>query len=164
MGKVLSTPILETLDYLNRNKSKVDNYKSSKKLDCLVLMKKNNYERLEELAIELNISVTTLRRWLNNYRSEGLSKFIEKESRTRAYSIITPEINEGLKKRLNDPENSFNGFWDAQNWIAETYGVKVNYKSLWSHITHKLNGSLKIPRKSNIKKNTEAQAEFLKTS
>lgn len=59
MGKVLSTPILETLDYL-------------------ILMKNNSYLGLEVLAIELNISVNTLRRWLNNYRSEGFTKFLEK--------------------------------------------------------------------------------------
>lgn len=164
MGKVLNTPILESLEELKRNKTKVVDYKSSKQLDCLLLFKKNKYLRLEELAIELEISVTTLRRWLNKYRSEGIVDFLKKDTRNRPYSIITEEIHEGLKKRLQDPENSFNGFWDAQNWIEEVYGVKVNYKSLWSHITHKLNGSLKIPRKSHVKKNKEAEAEFLKTS
>lgn len=164
MGKVLNTPILESLDVLQGYKTKIDNYKSSKQLDCLFLLKKNNYLRLEELALELDISVTTLRRWLNKYRSEGISNFLKKETRNRPYTIITPEIHEGLKKRLHDPDNSFNGFWDAQNWVEETYGVKVKYKSLWSHITHKLNGSLKTPRKSNVKKDKEAEAEFLKTS
>ena len=163
MGKVLSTPILESLEELKSYKNKVDNYKSSKQLDCLVLLKSNNYLRLEELALELDISVTTLRRWLNKYRSQGISNFLKKDTRNRPYSIISTEINEGLKKRLHDPENSFNGFWDAQNWVEETYGVKVNYKSLWSHINHKLNGSLKTPRKSNVKKDKEAEADFLKT-
>jgi len=163
MGKVLNTPILESLDSLKGYKSKIDNYKSSKRLDSLILLKTKQYNRLEVLALELDISVSTLRIWLNNYKNQGISLFLKKDTRNRPYTIITPEIHEGLKKRLNDPENSFNGFWDAQQWIAQTYGVQVNYKSLWSHITHKLNGTLKKPRKSNIKKDVEAEKAFLKT-
>lgn len=163
MGKVLKTPIKETLEFLKSYKSKIDNYKSSKRLDSLILLKTNDYERLEDLALELKISISTLRRWLNNYKLVGLQAFLKKDTRNRPYTIITPEINEGLKKRLNDPDNAFNGFWDAQQWIHETYGVEVNYKSLWSHITHKLQGRLKIPRPSNIKKDPEAKDAFLKT-
>ena len=164
MGKVLETEISESVEILKSHKSKVDNYKSSKRLDSLLLLKRNDYSRLEDLAIELEISVTTLRRWLNRYKSVGLTTFLKKETRNRPYSIITPEIHEGLKKRLSDPDNPFNGFWDAQNWIQETYGVEVNYKSLWKHITTKLDGRLKIPRKSHIKKDPQAKEAFLKTS
>jgi len=164
MGKVLNTPILESLDSLKRYRSKIDNYKSSKRLDSLILLKTNQYTRLEELAKELDISISTLRIWLNNYRKQGIILFLKKDTRNRGYKIITPEIHEALKARLNDPENSFNGFWDAQQWIAETFEVQVNYKSLWSHITHKLGGSLKKPRKSNIKKDIEAEKAFLKTT
>ena len=96
--------------------------------------------------------------------TDELLLFLKKDTRNRGYKIITPEIHEALKARLNDPENSFNGFWDAQQWIAETFEVQVNYKSLWSHITHKLGGSLKKPRKSNIKKDIEAEKAFLKTT
>ena len=163
MGKVLKTEIKESIDSLNNYKTKIDNYKSSKRLDSLIFLKTNSYSRLEELALELNISISTLRLWLNNYRINGIEEFLKKDTRNRPYSIITPLIHEGLKKRLNDPENSFNGFWDAQNWIKETYGVEVNYKSLWSHITHKLGGRLKRPRKSNVKKDSEAEKAFLKT-
>jgi len=69
-----------------------------------------------------------------------------------------------LQQRLADPLNPFNGFWDAQQWVQETYGVEVNYKTLWSYITDKLDGRIKIPRKSNIKKDKEAEADFFKTA
>jgi len=50
MGKALNTPILESLDSLKAYKSKIDNYKSSKRLDSLILLKTNQYNRLEELV------------------------------------------------------------------------------------------------------------------
>jgi len=164
MGRVLNTPIKESLEELKTYRGKVDNYRSSKRLDCLILLQSNCYARLDDLSSELSVDVTTVRRWLNTYKSNGIIDFLKKDTRKGSCSIITPEINEGLKKRLEDPENSFNGFWAAQQWIEETYGVKVNYKSLWSHITRKLNGRLKIPRKSNIKKDKEASADFFKTA
>lgn len=164
MGKVLNTPIEESVKLLKSQKGQIDNYKSSKRLDCLILLKANNYDRLEDLSRDLGISVTTVRRWLNKYRSLGLSEYLKKESRQGSSSIITSEIHEGLKNRLEDPENSFNGFWDAQQWVKQTYGVEIKYKTLWSYITDKLNGRIKVPRKSNIKKDKEAEAEFFKTA
>ncbi|TCI90617.1 hypothetical protein [Tenacibaculum sp. M341] len=62
MGKVLNTPIEESLKCLKNHKSQIDNYKSSKRLDCLILLKTNNYDRLEDLSDALGISVTTVRR------------------------------------------------------------------------------------------------------
>lgn len=164
MGKVLNTPILESIDYLNSQKSKVDNYKSSKKLDCLILLKSGDYTDLKDLSDDLGISLSTVRRWLNKYRSQGLNVYLEKYRRKRTSSIITSEIHDGLKSRLEDPLDSFKGFWDAQQWVKDTYGVEVNYKTLWSYITDKLGGRIKVPRKSNIKKDKEAEAEFFKTA
>ena len=164
MGKVFNTSIEESLDYLKTYKSQVNNYKSSKRLDCLIFLKSEEYIGLEGLSTDLKVSLSTVRRWLNNYKEVGLSEYLKKDTRKRPSSVITPEIHEGLKERLEDSKNSFNGFWDAQQWIKQTYGVEVNYKTLWSHITHKLNGRLKVPRKSNIKKDKEAEVDFFKTA
>ncbi len=116
------------------------------------------------MSKDLGISLSTVRRWLNKYRSVGLDEYLKKDSRKSSSSIITPEIHDGLKSRLEDPLNSFNGFWDAQQWVKETYGVQVNYKTLCSYITDKLGGRIKVPRKSNIKKDKEAEAKFFKTA
>lgn len=164
MGKVLNTPILESIDCLKGKRSTIDNYKSSKRLDCLILLKSGFYTDLKDLSTDLCISLSTVRRWLNKYRLLGLDEYLKKDMRKRSSSIITPEIHDGLKSRLEDPLNSFNGFWDAQQWVNETYGVQVNYKTLWSYITDKLSGRIKVPRKSNIKKDKEAEAEFFKTA
>jgi len=66
MRKVLQTKISESVEILKSHKSKVYSYKSSKRLDSLLLLKRNDYSRLEDLAIELEISITTLRRWLKS--------------------------------------------------------------------------------------------------
>jgi len=160
MGKFSHTNILESLEFLNGYKRKIDNYKSSKKLDCLILLKSKNYDNLEYLAQDLGISISSVRRWLNTYNSVGLSVYLQKNTRTRHSKIITKEIHLGLKARLEDPLNPFNGFWDAQDWIRDTYGVEVNYKTLWKYITHKLHGKLKVPRKSNIRKDKNASEDF----
>ena len=164
MGRVLNTPILESLDFLKSKRSTIDNYKSSKRLDCLILFKTNDYRDLEDLASDIQVSLSTVRRWLNKYRLVGLDEYLKKDTRERSSSIITPEIHDGLKSRLEDPLNSFKGFWDAQQWVNDTYGILVNYKTLWSYITDKLDGRIKVPRKSNIKKDKEAEAEFFKTT
>lgn len=164
MGKVLNTPIKESLDFLKGKKSSIDNYKSSKRLDCLILFKSRDYTDLKDLSTDIGVSLTTVRRWLNKYHSLGLEAYLKKDTRRSSSSIITADIHKGLQQRLADPLNPFNGFWDAQQWVQETYGVEVNYKTLWSYITDKLDGRIKIPRKSNIKKDKEAEADFFKTA
>ncbi len=85
---------------------------------------------------------------------------LKTKKRKRNSNFITPEIHKGLKERLQNLKTSFNGFWNAQQWIKDTYGFDVEYQLLWHYMTYKLKAKLKIPRRSNIKKDSEATAAF----
>lgn len=70
--------MLESIDFLKYQKSTVDNYKSSKHLDCLILLKSRDYKDLNDLSSDLGISLSRVRRWLNKYRSAGLEDYLKK--------------------------------------------------------------------------------------
>ena len=65
---------------------------------------------------------------------------------------------------LNRETVQFNGYKDIQQWLEITHGVKIEYQWLWKYLTTKLGTTLKVPRKSNVKKDKEASAEFFKTT
>ena len=163
MGKNSTTVIKESLKALFNLRPKQITLSNSKRLESLILLKRGQFNTLESLAGSLFISPSTLDKWLFIYRKEGIDVLLKTKSRKRDSKFITPAIHKGLEQRLNDPENSFNGFWDAQQWIKDTYGVDVEYQLLWHYMTHKLDAKIKIPRRSNINKNPEATAAFLKT-
>ena len=100
---------------------------------------------------------------MKRYRTDGLEGLLSKSNYHREPSSITKEIHEGLASRLNDPHTPFAGYWDAQRWVKEQYGVDIGYSCLYKHMTTKLGSKMKVPRRSNVKKDKEAEKAFLKT-
>jgi transposase len=70
----------------------------------------------------------------------------------------------GLSQRVNDPTNTFLGYWDAQQWVNETYGIDIKYQRIREYLKQHFKTKLKSPRKSHYKKNVEAEKAFLKTT
>ena len=84
--------------------------------------------------------------------------------RNKPSKIITPEIYDSLESRLTDPDNPFSGYVEVQEWLQKEHDVEIEYQWLWKYMKTKLNSVLKVPRKSNIKKNKEAEDSFFKTA
>lgn len=163
MGRKSTLVITEELSDLKLRRAKLTNNRQVKKLECLIALKLKKFTTLDEVARSVGANPSSLDIWLKKYREEGLDALLEKETRQRNSNIITEEIHQGLVKRLNDPRDSFSGFWDAQQWVTEQYGVNVEYQWLWKYMTTKLGAKLKRPRKSNVKKDPMAEEAFLKT-
>lgn len=163
MGRKRTTIIKESLTALHNLRPKQITSSNSKRLESLILIKSGQFAKLEYIAKNLMIDSSTLDNWLSIYRKGGIDVLLKPKKRKRDSKFITPAIHKGLEDRLNDPDNSFNGFWDAQQWVKDIYGVDIEYQLLWHYMTHKLDAKIKIPRRSNIKKDPEATAAFLKT-
>ncbi len=160
---ISTTVIKESIKELQELRPKQTTISNSKRLESLILYKSAQFDTLDSISKGLSISASTLDKWLSIYRKEGIDILLKIKKRKRNSKFITPEIHKGLKERVQNPKTFFNGFWDAQQWIKDTYGVDVEYQLLWHYMTYKLKAKLKIPRRSNIKKDSEATAAFLKT-
>ena len=164
MGRRATTIVTESLEELYNLRPKQMSLNNSKRLESLILYKTGGFNTLECLAKHLLINPSTLDNWLSIYRKEGIEVLLKTKKRKGKSKFITPVIHKALEDRLKDPENSFNGFWDAKQWIKESFDVDIEYQLLWHYMTHKLKAKIKIPRKSNIKKDLEARDAFLKNS
>ena len=69
-----------------------------------------------------------------------------------------------LNRDVNSSDNPFLGYWEAQQWVVEQYGVEVKYQRIREYLIHHFKTKLKVPRKSHYKKDNEAEKAFLKTS
>lgn len=148
------------LDTLQKQESKTQYIK---RIFWLKKLKEKHFKTRKELSDYIGISRKTQERWINKYLSGGIAGLLSdvpKEIRSR---IITREIHEGLSERVHDSEKPFLGYWDAQQWVKEEFGVSVKYHLLRYYLIQHFNTKLKSPRKSHYKKDEAAVNDFLKS-
>lgn len=160
MGKKITLEIEETREQLLKLKNKQTSLPKQKRVLALLHIKEGSIRFRADLAKELCVDRKTLRRWLHEYNEGGINKLLEVRPKFEGSRIITAEIHEGLKQRVEDPHNSFNGYWEAQDWIKREYGVDVKYHRVRGYLIKHFGTKVKRPRKSHIKKDEGAVALF----
>ena len=74
---------------------------------------------------------------------------------------ITPEIQQALINELNEKEG-FSSYKEIQTWLDTVHDLNVTYKVVHDTVRYRLKAKLKVPRRTNVKKDVEAEAEFKK--
>lgn len=139
-------------------------FKYEKRLIWLESILTNRFKTRKQLADYLNITPKTSERWTVKYMDNGIDGLLSDEPKQIRSRIITPEMHNGLEAKVNSSTNPFLGYWDAQNWVYQTYGIEVKYHLLRHYLIQHFKTKLKSPRKSHYKKDDHAEKAFLKTS
>ena len=134
------------------------------RIRCLLYIKTGKFKTRQELSDFLGIHKRTMERWISKYKTGGIEQMLHDESKLRESKIITPQIHEGLEKRVKDVQNPFLGYWDAQNWVHQTYGLDIKYQRIREYLIQHFKTKIKTPRKSHVKKDKQAEKAFLKTA
>jgi transposase len=164
MGRKRNFIVKESVDYLESLRSKVKDYQSSQQLNCLLLLKTGKYKTLAEVSNHIGVHYSTIQRWLAIYKTHGIDKLLAPQTRNKPSKFISPEIHMALEARLRSKENPFSGYVEVQEWLEKEYNVKIGYQWLWRYMRIKMDSSLKVPRRVNIKKEQGAEEAFLKTA
>lgn len=163
MGKVSKLIIIESEQELIKLKRKQSDLRSEKRIECLLLLKSKRFATQELTAQYLGISRQTIVRWITAYNQFGIVGILPKKTRDKKSKIFTPDIHKGLASKMSGSRNPLLGYWDAQRWVKENYGVQVNYHWLRKYLIKHFKTKWKTPRKSHIGKDGEAEKAFLKT-
>mgnify|MGYP000017610326 FL=1 len=164
MGKKAILDIKESNLELKKLLVKQQTLKGEKRLKSLLAIKSGKFETRQALADSLGIHIRTLERWLVNYRAGGVDMMLTDKPKNKTSKIITPEIHKALSQRVHDPKNPFLGYWDAQDWVKQEFGIDVKYQRIREYLIQHFKTKPKTPRKSHYKKDVEAEKAFLKTS
>lgn len=156
--------IEESLSELKKLRLKQPTLSKQKRVDCLIHVKTSKFKTRQELANHLGIHIRTQERWLAQYRKEGITSFIPNEPQIRPSKIITPEIHDALEAKVNGSDSPFLGYWEAQQWVEETFNVSIKYHWLRKYLITHFRTKLKSPRKSHYKKDEQAIEAFFKTT
>jgi len=164
MQNTPSFSIKESISELKSLRLKQPSLTKQKRVDCLLYLKMAKFNTRQDLADYLGVHIRTQERWLVIYQEEGIDSMLTNKPKNKASKIITQQVHDGLKARVNSPEAPLLGYWDAQRWVEEEFGVKVKYHWLRAYMIKRFKTKLKTPRKNHIKKDEQAVAAFLKTT
>ena len=69
-----------------------------------------------------------------------------------------------LETKLNDPQNGLQGYVELKDWIEKETGKTFNYNTLLYYCIRNFKSSVKVARKSHVKKDEDQEISFKKTS
>ena len=160
MKTPLEISVKESVEELNRLKNSQTSLAKEKRVTALIRIVKEQDATRQDLSNYLGVDRKTLRIWLKEYKVGGIDNLLEVRSKHKGSVIITEEIHNGLKARVMDSHNCFRGYWDAQRWVEEKFGVDANYHLIRRYLIQHFGTKVKKPRKSHIKKDPRAVALF----
>ena len=164
MGRHANITIKESIEELKNLYKNESNQKLKLRLKCLIYTKEDKYKTQTILATHLGIDYSSLKRWFKLYREEGLASYLKIKSGGYKVSIITPEIHQKLEQKLNNSSNPLKGYWEAQEWVRDNFGLEIKYNTLRTYLIRHFKTKIKAPRKSHYKKDDQAIEAFFKTS
>ncbi len=156
MGRKAQIEVKESASELRKLQLQQKSFKKEKRVLALLKIKQGKAGTRANLANFLGVGLRTLETWLTIYSREGLEKLLEVKPRRKRSKLITPEIHEALKERVNDKSNPFLGYLEAKQWIQDEYGVNITYHWLRKYMISRFGTKLKAPRKSHIKTDKQA--------
>ena len=114
-------------------------------------MKSGAAKNRVEVANILGVDRTSVGTWLAAYETGGLEKLLKRGYAPGRAPILTETQQNILRKALEKPEG-FHSYVQIQEYIAQTFGVEMNYKAVYAMVHDKWGAKLKVPRPSHEKK------------
>ena len=162
MKNPIEIEVKESLAELIKLQKKQPTLAKEKRVKALIDLVKNPTVLRGELSQRLGVDRKTLRRWLLEYKKGGINCMLEIRPKHKGSKIITPQIHAALEARVNNPRDSFKGYWDAMHWIKTEFDVDVKYHLVRKYLIKHFKTSVKRPRKSHTNKSEAAVAVFKK--
>lgn len=111
---------------------------------------------LATIAKVLSRGRATVARWVKAYREGGLEGLLQRRYEGRKARLLGEDIEE-LKKGLK--EGKWKTAREIQEWLQKERGIDLKLAGVYYWL-RRVKGSWKVPRKSHIKKKSEATEKF----
>ncbi|MCT7957421.1 helix-turn-helix domain-containing protein [Laspinema palackyanum] len=163
MANTLKLDIKEPADELKTRFKKEANAQKKERLHALYLLKSGKVTTLESLSRLLSRDTSTLYRWFQKYKQEGLDGLLKVYKPAGRPITIPPEALEKLQLRIQS-EEGFKSYGEIQSWLKEACGVDVDYHVVYRAVRYKFKGKFKLNRRSRSRRPSRVSALQLSSS
>lgn len=116
------------------------------------------------LADSIGVNHNSIQTWRTLYLKGGIEQLIKYTKNEGRPTILTNEEHEAIKSKLNDSKNGLRGYVELLDWVERTFKKEIKYNTLLKYTNREFGASVKVARKSHVKKDPEAVSAFKKTS
>ncbi|MBD2039539.1 helix-turn-helix domain-containing protein [Microcoleus sp. FACHB-672] len=147
MANQIKLDISETAVELKTLLKKESNLQKKERLQALYLLKSGQVTTLEALSKLLVKDPSTIYRWFQKYKTDGLSGLLKLYKPAGKPCSLPAEAIERLKQKLQNPE-VFRTYGDIQLWLRDECGVDVDYYVVYRTVRYKLKAKMKLAKNS----------------
>ena len=164
MPKQITLSVRESKQELKDFLKRTSKARFSPRVQMLLMIKTNTVSYYSQIALLLGVNRNTPFAWAQQYEAGGIEKLLTDDSGGNVASLITPEIHKKTEERLQDTRQPLTGYKELQQWVQSNFLPDVNYHTLNKYVKRTFKTSLKVGRKSHVKKDPVLVEDFKKTT
>ena len=138
----------------------------SQRLRVLLILKQNEKAGISkrEVAKLAGVDPNSVQNWRTLYLNAGIEGLIKHQKIGFKPSVFTTIEHTMLEAKLNSSQNGLQGYVELKDWIEKETGKKFNYNTLLYYCIINFKSSVKVARKSHVKKDENQGISFKKIS
>jgi transposase len=144
-------PLTEPTDELKHRLQREHDGHNKPRLQMRYLLASGQAHTRQEVAQLLGVHRNTIGRWLSLYAAGGLDALLATYVPAGKPVSLAPAVLASLEQALRRPAG-FASYEALRQWVRQTHGVEVKYKTLYTMVRTRFKAKLKVARPSHTKK------------
>lgn len=163
MSRPFEIEITQSEEELKKRLQTANLGNQKEKLMMLWWIKSGQVKEQQEIGKRLVKDTSTVTRWLQKYRSGGLSELLKIKKAPGAKPKIHDAAIAALEEELKTGKG-FASYGAIVEWLKQEHGLEIEYATVYSLVRYKLGAKLKVPRPQSNKQDKNLVSEFKKNS
>ncbi|MHC5918092.1 MAG: helix-turn-helix domain-containing protein, partial [Nostoc sp.] len=161
MSRPFQIEIVESEEELKKCLQTVSLGNQKEKLQMLWWLKSGQVNQQQEIGKRLARDTSTVTRWLQKYKSGGLSGLLEVKKAPGAKRKIDDAAIAALQQELKTG-TGFASYGAIVEWLKQEHGQDIEYATVYALVRYRLGAKLKVPRPQSHKQDEKLVSEFKK--
>lgn len=163
MSRPFEIEIAQSEEELKKRLQTANVGNQKEKLQMLWWVKSGQVKEQQEIGKRLAKDTSTVTRWLQKYRSGGLSELLEIKKAPGAKRKINEPAIAALEEELKTGKG-FSSYGAIVEWLKQEHGLELEYATVYAWVRYRLGAKLKVPRPPRHKQDEKLVSEFKKNS
>lgn len=136
------------------------------RLRVLLILKQNEEIGISkrDVAKLAGVDPNSVQNWRTLYLNAGIDGLMKHQKTGFKPSVFNAIEHNMLETKLNNPQNGLQGYVELKSWIEKESDKIFNYNTLLYYCIRNFKSSVKVARKSHIKKDEGQVNSFKKNS